>query len=231
MPTRIAPIGTYRVFKPIRDLQQRNLARLNVARNYGYVHSAAEVLQQARFMTGDVDSIPEKLFPMIATVDADAPRLAARHFRPDVYLVEISSRKAFKDASGWYLQANLLQDKDHDAEVVNITDKPLKDYMTQITDLLGAKRVCFVTHIDAVAADGSTLPFRSSLIEAVTKIAGDLGVPVIDPTELLEYYEQRDLLDRDGEDLNHYRADATAIVGDFYLQKLKDLGWFKAAAA
>ncbi|MDF3604985.1 hypothetical protein PE067_01725 [Paracoccus sp. DMF-8] len=231
MLTRIAPIGTYRVFKPVRDLQQRNLARLNVARNYGYVHSAAEALQQARFMTGDIDSIPKKLFPMIATVDADAPRLAARHFRPDVYLVEISSRKAFKDASGWYLQANLLKDKKHDAEVVNITNRPLKDYMKQITDLLGADRVCFVTHINAVGTNGETLPFRSSLIEAVTKIAADLDVPVIDPTELLESHAQRNLLDRDGEDLNHYHADATAIIGDFYLQKLKALGWSKATAA
>lgn len=231
MLTRISPIGTCRVFLPIRNLQQRGVARLIAARNYGYVHSAPEVLQQARFMTSEVENIPENLFPVIATVAADAPRLAARLFQPDVYLVEISSRRAFKDASGWYLQFNLLQDKDHEAEFVSITNKPLKDYMTQITDLLGASRVCFVTHINAVATNGAPLPARSSLIEAVTHIGGDLGVPVIDPTELLDMFAQRDLLKKDGTDLNHYSEAATEIVGDFYLQKLQELGMSKAVAA
>ena len=231
MLTRIAPIGTCRVFLPIRNLQQRNLARLIGVRNYGYVHTPAEALQQARFITGELESIPEHLFPMIATVAPDTPRLTVDPFRPDVYLVEVSSRKAFKDASGWYLQANLLRGKDYDAEVVNFTNAPLKECMAQITDLLGADRVCFVTHINAAATDGNPLPARASLIEGITEISQNLGVPVINPTELLESHAQPDLLDKDGEDLNHYREDMTTIIADFYLQKLRDLGWVKSAAA
>lgn len=231
MLTRIAPIGTCRVFLPIRSLQQRNLARLIAARNYGYVHSPAEALQQARFMTGKIFSIPEHLFPKIATVSPDTPRVSAAPFRPDVYLVEISSRKAFKDQSGWYLQTNLLRGKDHDAEVVNFPNPLLRDHMEQIVDLLGYDRVCFVTHINGTAADGNTLPARTSLIDGITEAADGLGVPVINPTELLASHAQRDLLEKDGEDLNHYREGATDIVADFYLRKLQDLGWIKAAAA
>lgn len=229
--TRIAPIGTSRVFLPIRNLQKRGVARLIAARNYGYVHSSAEALQLARYMVGDIENIPPDLFPMVATLAPDAPRLAVRPARPDVYLVEISSRRALKHPSGWYLQANLMRERALDAETVSISNPEMKSHMTRIVELLGKDKVCFVTHINGEAADGGTITPRERLIASTTEIAGSLGVPVINPTELLADHEQRDLLSEDGSYLNYYNDDAVEVVGDFYLRKLQGFGWNRPLAA
>ncbi len=51
----IAPIGTCRIHTPLRDGVGRYPLKLQLGRNYGFVHTSAEALQQARFMYGERD--------------------------------------------------------------------------------------------------------------------------------------------------------------------------------
>src|SRR3546814_19774317 len=51
----IAPIGTCRIHTPLRDGAGRYPITLQLGRNYGFVHTTAEALQQARFMFGQAD--------------------------------------------------------------------------------------------------------------------------------------------------------------------------------
>lgn len=91
-PFSIAPIGTCRIHTPLRRGAGRYPIRTVLARNYGFVHTSSEALQQLQFMFGKRD------------IPADVRTLT---FRPgstgnfdrktwpgaDLYLVEISSRK------------------------------------------------------------------------------------------------------------------------------------------
>ncbi|MFD1559983.1 tetratricopeptide repeat protein [Paraburkholderia silviterrae] len=93
-PFTIAPIGTCRIHTPLRRGAGRYPIRPALARNYGYVHTSSEALQQLQFMLGEKD-IPADVrtltFRPILPENLDANSWTGAEF----YLVEISSRKLF----------------------------------------------------------------------------------------------------------------------------------------
>lgn len=88
----IAPLGTCRIFTPLRLGSRRYPMKLQSARNYGFVHTTAEVLQQLRFILGQAD-IPPAVRKLIFRQNIPAGYFD-RAFKPaDFHFVEISSRK------------------------------------------------------------------------------------------------------------------------------------------
>lgn len=88
----IAPVGTCRIHTPLRRGAGRYPIRPVLARNYGFVHTSAEALQQLQFMFGTRE-IPADVRTL--TFRPGAARSFEKKAWPgaDLYLVEIASRK------------------------------------------------------------------------------------------------------------------------------------------
>src|SRR5690554_6434339 len=102
----IAPIGTCRIHTPLRDALGRYPIKLQLGRNYGFVHTVAEALQQARFMLGKAD-IPEDVQRLIFRPSNGAQARRGTHKPADLYMVELSSRKLLT-IDGLPIQSNYL---------------------------------------------------------------------------------------------------------------------------
>src|SRR5690554_6450331 len=102
----IAPIGTCRIHTPLRDALGRYPIKLQLGRNYGFVHTVAEALQQARFMFGKAD-IPEDVQRLIFRPSNGAQARRGTHKPADLYMVELSSRKLLT-IDGLPIQSNYL---------------------------------------------------------------------------------------------------------------------------
>ncbi|WP_263913473.1 hypothetical protein [Achromobacter sp. 79A6] len=88
----IAPIGTCRIHTPLRDAVGRYPIKQQLGRNYGFVHTSAEALQQARFMFGQAD-IPADVQRLIFRPSNGEQARRGTHKPADLYMVELSSRK------------------------------------------------------------------------------------------------------------------------------------------
>ena len=101
-----APIGTCRIHTPLRDAVGRYPIKLQLGRNYGFVHTSAEALQQARFMFGQSD-IPADVQRVIFRPSNGEQARKGAHKPADLYVVELSSRKLLT-IDGYPIQSNYL---------------------------------------------------------------------------------------------------------------------------
>ncbi|MDF8362975.1 hypothetical protein [Achromobacter anxifer] len=101
-----APIGTCRIHTPLRDGVGRYPIKLQLGRNYGFVHTSAEALQQARFMFGQAE-IPADVQRVIFRPSNGEQALRGTHKPADLYVVELSSRKLLA-IDGYPIQSNYL---------------------------------------------------------------------------------------------------------------------------
>ena len=101
-----APIGTCRIHTPLRDAVGRYPIKLQLSRNYGFVHTTAEALQQARFMFGQAD-IPAAVQRVIFRPSNGEQARRGTHKPADLYMVELSSRKLLT-VDGYPIQSNYL---------------------------------------------------------------------------------------------------------------------------
>ncbi len=88
----IAPIGTCRILTPLRAGVGLYPYALSLGRNYGYVHTSAESLQQLEFMFGKRE-IPEDVQTLVFRPSTPLAFRKKAHIPADVYFIEISSRK------------------------------------------------------------------------------------------------------------------------------------------
>jgi tetratricopeptide (TPR) repeat protein len=102
----IAPIGTCRIHTPLRDALGRYPIKLQLGRNYGFVHTAAEALQQAQFMFGQTD-IPADVQRLIFRPSNGEQARRGTHKPADLYMIELSSRKLLT-IDGFPIQSNYL---------------------------------------------------------------------------------------------------------------------------
>lgn len=93
---RITPVGTCRIHTPLKRAVLRYPVEVDLSRNYGYVHTSSEALQQVRFLQGEKTISPEAL-PFIARFPAEMPTLEAQRWDgTDLAIVEISSSKSIR---------------------------------------------------------------------------------------------------------------------------------------
>ncbi|OZI52453.1 hypothetical protein [Bordetella genomosp. 4] len=102
----IAPIGTCRIHTPLRDAVGRYPIKLQLGRNYGFVHTSTEALQQVRFMLGNYEIPSDVQRVLFRPSNGEQARLAT-HKPADLYMVELSSRKLLT-IDGYAIQSNYL---------------------------------------------------------------------------------------------------------------------------
>jgi hypothetical protein len=88
----VAPIGTCRIHTPLRRAASVFPFTLNLKRNYGFVHTSAEVLQQLDLVSGG-NPVPKPLWPLIYRSNTTEEFLSREVQKPDIYIFEISSAK------------------------------------------------------------------------------------------------------------------------------------------
>jgi tetratricopeptide (TPR) repeat protein len=88
----VAPIGTCRIHTPLRRAASVFPFELNLTRNYGFVHTSAEVLQQLDVVVGG-SAVPSGLWPLIYRPNTTAEFLARPPRPVDKFFFEISSAK------------------------------------------------------------------------------------------------------------------------------------------
>jgi len=91
----ITTLGSCRVANPVRRAVSTFPIILNNSRVYGYVHSAAEIVQQIRFLKEQF-VVPQNLRPLIAPSVTPEVYENSKHRPSDVYIVEISSEKVVR---------------------------------------------------------------------------------------------------------------------------------------
>ncbi|MGE8637316.1 MAG: hypothetical protein ACN6PR_01655 [Achromobacter sp.] len=79
---------------------------LSLGRNYGFVHTSAEALQQVNYLFGR-EHIPAELQPLIFRPNTASGFDARTHVRADIYVVELSSRKLL-EVDGVPIQLNYV---------------------------------------------------------------------------------------------------------------------------
>ena len=99
----VTTIGTCRLTKPLNRVRKQFPYVLQNDKVYGFVHCTKEIIQQLRFLAGELD-FPAELDPFIRNEECELNRALERP-QSQVYLVEVSSLKEVR-FRGYYLQIN-----------------------------------------------------------------------------------------------------------------------------
>jgi len=107
-------------------------------------------------------------------------------------------------------------------------DEILAD-MGAIVERLGAGRVVFVTHVNAMSPDGAVIPSRDKVIRWVKLAAERLGTQIFDPTAMMREFGQERAMEREGLDTTHFTntfADRwyTHVHREFVLPRIVEAG-------
>ncbi|GMM85650.1 hypothetical protein [Pseudoalteromonas sp. MTN2-4] len=88
----ISPIGSCRINTPLRITQETYGFTVCKSRSYGFTHTSAEAVQQARFMLGLYEPQPQA-WPLIARGRDSEELISSPYTDSDLYVIEISSLK------------------------------------------------------------------------------------------------------------------------------------------
>lgn len=80
----------------------------------------------------------------------------------------------------------------------------LRDDMEKLVERIGADKILFVTHVNALDPSGKQLPARDKLVRWVERAAHDLEAPVFNPTEVMLTHGQDRAMEQGGLDTTHY---------------------------
>jgi len=89
---KITPIGSCRIYSPLRQTAKDYGFQINIQRVYGYSHSSGEAVQQMRLFSSDV--LPdESLWPLLSMRNNPSEFQNQVHEKSDLYVVELASTK------------------------------------------------------------------------------------------------------------------------------------------
>ena len=83
--------------------------------------------------------------------------------------------------------------------------------------------VLFVNHINLPGANGKLITSRNKLCNIINEYAKEKHLQVFNPATMFEEYEAKDLLMKEGIDLNHYAKDKLDIVGEIQLKSIVEV--------
>lgn len=81
-------------------------------------------------------------------------------------------------------------------------------------------KVIFVTHINATPPQKINIAARTNLIQNVIEFCEINNAEYINPTELFHQYPQEIVLDKNGEDINHYNKEFIPTVGKYFAERI-----------
>ena len=201
-----------------------------------YTHSTKEVIQQIKFIKGEI-AIPSPydiLCFRTAMVENRNivwdPSMLELFNNSKVCIVEICSMKKYIH-NDFYLH-NLcvhasaeprfkIYTPSHifsEYKCINQTEDEIENDILEIQRMIYPKKLIIVTHYNS-KINGEVIPSRDKLIKLLIDIGIKHGIDVINPTEVLKTFDQNDVM---YEDLCHYREIGASEFAKFmnaYVQK------------
>ncbi len=218
----VSGIGSCRIFTPLNLMKRRDHIAVGHEKAEWYTHSTHDVLQKLDVMNGTVEVTPAILPLLVHGIEKYHADVARPNFYEgtDVFVVEIASIKIYT-AEGWYLQQwcvrDALTDTADNVEAAAIAGRAemhvqtRDDLVTGMTDI--AKKlqrpVIFVPHVNVVKDDGSHIPERALIRDAMQTVAERGVAQMFDPTPYV--YEAG--YDTAMVDSGHYRPDFELVIG------------------
>ena len=95
----------------------------------------------------------------------------------------------------------------------------LENDLRKIFSITGGRAI-FVTHVDAKGQNGQSILPRAALVNSIERICASSGFPVINPSNFLSLLGQREMMARDGSDLNHYSEDKLKLIGELIINEI-----------
>ncbi len=194
----VSVMGSCRVFRPFNHVRAAGAAKSGHGRALWFTHSAPEVVQKYHIMRGELE-VPPHVEPLIS---AGGYRFDPSIIRPDyydgsdVFVAEIASIKVYEldgfSLQQWAVRA-ALRNRDAEPEVAAAADRATlhvqtKDDVTQwlgqIVDLVGCS-VVFVPPVRVIRDDGTSIPEREVLREAMADFCAVGAARMYDPSELV----------------------------------------------
>lgn len=259
---KIAPVGTCRIHTPLRRAALHYPFKLDLRRNYGFVHTSTEVLQQLDLILGG-PPVPQALWPLIYRPNSSLASLTGDVADPDFFFIEISSTKLVtvhdvpiqmnyvnryfheffsnrKNARQfWSLSdeadaderrewlgshAKFLKLSGEGQELLSsirmrhLSAEEVEADMKQIAERVGKDKCLFITHVDALAPDGTPVVSRKKLVATVKTAAENLSLRYYDPTAHMEAFGQVNAMERDGLDLTHFTLPFYDFLGGYWFE-------------
>jgi uncharacterized protein YqcC (DUF446 family) len=223
----VSAIGSCRIFTPINLMKRRGRVAVRHEGAEWYTHSTYDALQKVDIMNGEKD-VPPAIPPLIIHgVEKFHPDVIKPGFYDgtDVFVVEIASIKDYA-VDDWHLQQWCVRDvlKNPEAfpesaeiagraELAVQSKDDLKAGMLAIVEKLG-RPVIFVPHVNVIRDDGTPIPERARIHQAMTEVCADGAAKMFDPTP--HVYEKG--YEEAMSDSGHYRGPYELEMGHKILE-------------
>lgn len=200
-----------------------------------YTHSTKEVIQQIKFLKGEI-AIPPPFDTLCFRTGITNnkgilynPELSAKFMDSTLCIIEICSNKKYmynnyylhhlcvdKRFSKW--NANTPSEIMQGHTCVLQTEDEIESDILEIKKLIEPRKMILVTHYNSKMNDKYILA-RNNLVILLSKIALIHTIPLINPTEVLKDYKQEDVMDKD---LGHYTQLGLNKFSDYLNNYIKD---------
>ena len=196
----------------------------SIKNDLSYTHYTKEIIQAIEYCKGIRRELDETVFFRSSLLKN---RLINKSFtkefnNTDVFIIEIASRIAYKyknrfihhEAYDNPIYRELLSE---DVIVKELTDEEIECDLLEIRNLLHPKKFIVITHIDTKKTGA-----RSSLVNLLKKICPKMGIPVIDPSILLEHHSE-DLLFKKNDSARHYTDYGHSKIKFLYQEAINEI--------
>lgn len=214
----------------------RNHNNLNNMINYP--HSTKEVIQQIRYIKGELDIFEPyntccfrtALDPMLRKPIIYNDSFYDLFSKTETFVIEISSIKKYSH-NGFYLH-HLSVDKRYPVhngltppEILNNfiiekqSDEEIENDILEIQRLLSTKKIVFVSHYNT-KLNGEYLEVRKHLIELLEDICTRHNINFINPALALSNYTQEQVI---LPDLEHYTDFGKKVISDYFNEYIENM--------
>ena len=207
----------------------------NLNRLINYTHCTKEVLQFINFLKGNLEiPYPYNISCFRTAICNNIPIHYCKEFtdnfdRTDIFIIEICSSKKYIE-NNYYLHHLSVDKKRHwyhktvnsileKSTMETQTDEEIENDILEIQRLLHPKRIIIISHYNA-KKDGKLLESRNKLICLLDKICKKHSIYFINPTVVLQSYNQCVILK---DDLGHYTNKGITLFTDYMNKYCKTL--------
>jgi hypothetical protein len=201
-----------------------------------YTHSTKEVLQQIKFLLGEI-TIPTPFDRLCfrtgicenrsIVYDSNFTNLFSDS---TVCIIEICSDKKYMydnfylhhlcvDKRFSYYNKNTPTNILDGYKCIKQTYSEIENDILEIKKLLEPRKIVFVTHYNSIM-NGNYIESRNNLITVLAEICEKYSIPVIKPSEVLKDYKQEEVM---SDDLGHYTQFGISKFTDYLNNYLNNI--------
>lgn len=177
----------------------------SIKNNLTYTHYTKEIIQAIKYCKDPSEEFDEVVYFRTPLLKKKFPKKSfKKEFEnTDIFVVEIASRIAYQYKDKYIhheaYDNPVYRDLLTEAVIIKeLTNEEIESDLLEIRDLLYPKKVVVVSHIDTKKTGT-----RSNLVNLLKNICPKIGIPLIDPSILLENHSENLLFEKN-DSARHY---------------------------